>query len=778
MALNEQLSAVGNNQIRIDALEKVTGSAVYCTDIDLAGMLHAKVLRSPHPHARIVNIDTTKAEQLPGVRCVITGKDVSQPNWGFLIWDQVILAKDIVRCVSDPVAAVAADNVDIAEKALELIDVEFEQLPAIFDPEEAMSTNPRVIIHPDLANYQTGSRISSPMYDPDRPNICNQIRIRKGNVESAFQEADLVMENRFSTVKINHCNAEPPVTIARPDADGGMTVWVGKSLLWHTKGDLERLFNIQPSKLRMIQPYVGGSFGGKGATREEPIVVLLALKTGKPVKHVFTREETFVRMSRVPLITYIKDGIKKDGTLLAREMKLILASGGYDDSISYLVRSASYGAVGTYRVPNFKLDSYGVYTNQSLNTGFRGVGNTQVEFAIESQMDMLAEKLRISPVEIREKNILHEGEPNVSGEITHSIGVKECLDQIVQAIKLDEKSESSDIWRKGKGIAIGNKYSAAPAVDMVKLEVKEDGTIIVYHSADEVGQGCNTVMAQIAAEVFGISVDRVQVIFTDTRTCHFSTGSGSSLDTYRTGNSIKMACEDAKSKLFERAALILEVSPDDLESKGGMIYIKGVPNKKVTFAELCSIMAGGEITSTATFIQESTVEDRETGQIDPELAAAGKRIHSSWAHTAKAVEVAVNTETGEVKVLKITAANDMGQPINPKMCEQQAEGGIAMGIGDSLYEEMIMKDGVILNPNFTDYRMPSANVMPTLNNTKVTIASAPHKDGPFGAKGFAEGVMIGTEAAIANAVYDAVGIRINDLPITAEKVREGLKGKG
>lgn len=775
MAKNEQLSVIGNSAIRIDALEKVTGKAVFCTDIDLPGMLHAKVLRSPHPHAKIVSIDTSKAEQLTGVRCIITGKDVHHPQWGFLIWDQSILAHDIVRCVGDPVAAVAADSEDIAEKAIELIEVKYEQLPAIFDAEESMSTNPRVVVHPELSSYKVGMQFAK--LDPDRPNVCNHFKIRKGDVEKSFREADLVMENRFSTVKINHCNAEPPVTIAQPDPDGGLTVWVGKSLLWHTKRDLERIFDIQSDKLRMIQPYVGGSFGGKGATREEPIVVLLSLKSGKTVKHAFTREETFIRMSRVPVIVYIKDGVKNDGTLIARQMKIILTAGGYDDSVSYLTRSCAFGAVGTYRIPNFKLDSYGVYTNLPLSTGFRGVGNPQVEFAIESHMDMLAERLGISPVDIRLRNMLHEGETNVTGEITHSIGAKECLDKVVQHIKLEEKLKNDGVWKKGKGIAVGNKYSAAPAVDIVKVEVKEDGSIIIYHGADEVGQGCNTVMAQIAAEVFGVSVDRIKVIFSDTRFCLFSTGTGASLDTYRTGNSVKMACEDAKRKLFERAALKLGESPNDLESKNGVIYIRGMPHKKVTFNDLCIISEGGEIISTSTFIQDGIIEDREKGQIDPELAAEGKRIHTSWAHTAKAVEIAVNTETGEVKVLKFAAANDMGQPINPKMCEQQAESGMAMSIGDSLYEEMMVKDGVIINPNYTDYRMPSTNEMPTMDNIKVEIASAPHKDGPFGAKGFAEGAMVGTEPAIATAISNAIGIRIKDLPITAEKILQSLKEK-
>lgn len=783
-----RLSIVGTSVPRVDALEKATGQAIFGTDIKLPRMLHARVLRSPYPHARIVSIDTSRAEQLSGVACIITGKDVPGKKYGRIIYDQDVLAVNIVRSIGEAVAAVAAETIDIAEEALELIDIEYEQLPAIFDPEEAISTNAPVVIHPDLSKYEYTMPSLRP-HEFDRPNVPAHYRVRKGDVEKGFAQSDLVMENRFSAARIQHCAMESRTTTAQPEADGGLTLWLNKQSVQLSRMELVRLFGIEPSKVRVIQPYIGGSFG-RGALAEEPVVALLALKTGRPVKQVYTREEVFsLGGTRTPMIVYIKDGVKSDGTLLARQMKVIVPVGGSGESIiALIIKSSSYGAVGTYRIPNFKWDSYGVYINEPPIIGFRGFGSTLVSWAVESHMDMLAEKLGISPVEIRKKNILQEGEANVVGEITHSIGVSRCLDKVTEFIKIDERAKGEGVWKRGRGIGIGNKYTMAPSASGARVRVMEDGCVIVYHGAEEIGQGCDTVMAQITAEEFGIPMDRVTIAYSDSLCMPFDSGTVSSRATFHTGNAVRMACQDAKRQLFERAGQMLGVAPADLETRDGMVYAKGMPDKKVRIAELFTgykpgsyghYTTGGEITGNATYTTSSIFapEDRETGQIDPGLAAAGKRSTASYGHTAKAVEVAVNTETGEVKVLRCGAACDMGQPINPSMCEQQEEGGIGMGIGTAIYEEVILEKGRVLNPSFTDYRMPSANEMPTLDNIKTFLAPVPHKDGPYGAKGFSEGGLIGMDAAIANAVYNAVGVRIKDLPITAEKVLKALKEK-
>ena len=778
------LSVVGKSVIRVDALDKVTGTAIYCSDISLPRMLLAKVLRSPYPHARIENIDTSKAEKLAGVACVITGRDVPERRFGEVIRDQHVLAKDVVRAVGDPVVAVAAATADIADEALELIDVEYEELPAIFDPEEAMSTNPTVIIHPELAGYEAEVPVLRRL-DVERPNVFMYFKIRHGDVGKGFHEADIVMESRFSTARIQHVALECHTTIAQSGTDGGLTVWTNKQTVQHAKMQLSHLFDMKPSKIRLIQPYIGGAFGATGALHEEPIVVLLALKTGRAVKQVFSREEVFSRGgTRAPMVINIKDGVKSDGRIVAREMTAVLAGGGYGERCSAIVtRNAAFAAVGTYKTPNLKWDSYGVYVNEPPATPFRGFGNMEVTWAIESHMDMLAKKLDIDPVQMRRVNLLHEGDVNATGEITHSIGAQKCLERLVKCFEPAEKPERQGIWQKGRGIAIGNKYSLNPSASIARVKINEDGSVVVFHGAEEIGAGCDTVMTQIAAEEFGISVNDVNIAYSDTLYMPYDYGSVSSRSTHQTGNAVRLACQDAKRQIRERSALILGTLADDLEVTGGNIFVKGVPEKNMRVSDLFigaspgrygTHIKDGEITGNAVWAQDFAPEDRETGQINPELAVRGLRLNAFYAHITKAVEVAVNTETGEVKVLKCFAAADMGQPINPKMCEQQADGGIGMGIGSAIYEEVKVRDGVVTNSNLTDYKVTTACDMPGLAEVQTAISSVPHKDGPYGAKGFAEGAMIGMDAAIANAVYNAVGIRIKDLPINAERVLKAI----
>lgn len=772
---------LGKDITRVDALEKVTGKAVYCTDIKLPGMLYMKILRSPHPHAKIISIDTKKAARLPGVKCIITGEDVPKKRYGSVVRDSAILARGVVRAVGEPVAAVAAETIEAAEEALDLIDVRYEPLPTIFDPEEAANTHPSVVIHPELFEYEPASSFFKldKRLDSDRPNVMMHFKIRRGDLERGFGESDLVMTNRFTTARVQHCPLELQVSLVQPEPDGTVTLWISLTMMHPARTEFSRLFDLPVTRVRAIQPYVGGSFGRSSTRSELPIAMAITFKTGRPIKHVFTREEMYYRAgNRIPFTIDIKDGVKKDGTLVARQMNLILGGGGSAEfTVGLVARNSAFGAVGTYRIPNFKLDSYGVYTNNPIATGFRGLGTPEITFAIESHMDMLAEKLGIDPVEIRRKNILREGEPNVTGEITHSIGAEGCLDKIVEWIKLGEEPISEGVWRKGKGFAIANKYTLAPSTASARVEITPEEGIVIYHGAEEVGQGCDTIMAQIVAEEFGVTVDSIKTAPNDTSHTPFDSGAYSSRQTYWSGNAVKLALEDAKQRIFEKAGEIFGVPPEALEIRDGSVCVAGMPDKKMELTDLCGSFDEGKIVGNGTFVQEFAAEDPDTGQIDPKLAAEGKRLNTSYAHTAKGVEVAVNIETGEVKVLRCGTADDMGFPLNPKACEQQAEGGLGMGIGIGLYEEVIVENGVITNPNFTDYRMPTFNEMPTNENIKVMFSPTPHKDGPYGAKGFSEGALAGMEPAIANAVYRATGVRIKDLPLTAEKVLKALKEK-
>ncbi|MBI4529728.1 MAG: xanthine dehydrogenase family protein molybdopterin-binding subunit [Deltaproteobacteria bacterium] len=774
----KDLAVVGKSVLRVDARTKVLGKNEYCTDIKLPGMVHAKVLGSPYPHARILSIDTSDAEKVPGVCCVLTDEHAPKRLTGTgTVRDMPILARGVVRYVGEPVAAVAATTLDAAEEAVELIRVGYEELPAIFDVEQAAGTDPRIIIHPDFSAYRKTTppeRLCS-----DRPNVFTHIKVYKGNVDRGFKESDLIVENRFVAPSVQHCALELHAAVVRPEPDGGVTVFTGKQGISRVKEDIAAVFGMEADKIRVKQQYVGGAFGGK-ATIYEHIPTLLALKTGRPVKWVMTREEAFVLGGpRQGMLLIIKDGFKQDGTLVARKMEVFVDGGAYAEASAGVTQNCSAAAICMYRIPHLKWDGYAVYTNTPKRRGMRGYGVNEVTFAIESNMDIAAEKLGIDPVELRRKNLLREGEPMLNGEIIHSIGVAECLDRVCESIDLNEKSAPLGQWRKGKGLALGNKYSSPGSHYGAKIQVTENERITLYHGADAIGQGVNTVMAQVAAEEFGILPDKVDIIFSDTATApYFGHGSTSSRTTFNLGNALRRACDDAKKQIIERAASRLEAPPEILAVRNMEVYVKSHPNRKIKVRDLFSCQESGEIVGAADYRADCIPDDPNTGQLDPSLAREGKRFMAFYAYAAKAVEVGVNIETGEVKVLRCHSAIDLGKAINPKICEQQSEGGMAMGIGSALYEETLMENGRVLNPNLMDYRIPLAAQMPANDEMKsIFVESAPHKDGPFGAKGFAEGVVTGMEPAIANAVYNAVGVRIKALPITPEKVIMALREK-
>jgi CO/xanthine dehydrogenase Mo-binding subunit len=786
-------SVVGKSIFRLDALDKVTGRAKYCEDLRFPGMLYGKVLRSPYPHAHIMGIDTSRAENLSGVRAVITGRDVPEKRYGPSVFDQHILARRVVRYVGDPVAAVAADSLEVAERALDLITVEYEELPGIFDIEEAWKKNPSVIVHRDLPRYELG-KFPPPRLIPDRPNVCNLRMLRHGDVEKGFKEADLIVENTFTTTRIQHCSFEPHVSIAQAESDGSLTIWAGRQSIFLAKQYLCKIFDLIPSQVRVIAShYVGGAFGSKVTLYTEPITAMLSMRTGRPVKLTYTREEMFSSGgTRVPFVIRMRDGVKEDGTLVARNMEMLLGMGAYAGSGPLIARNCIYAAVATYHIPNAKIDTYAVYTNDPFVTSFRGFGNTQVLWAIESQMDIIAEKLGMDAVDLRRKNLLEEGDISITGEIVHSIGIRECLDKVADSLKRGgETRKEAGPWKKGKGLALGNKYSMAPTAALAVVKVRGDGTIEVHESADEIGQGCNTVLAQIAAEEFGVSVDDVKVVWGDTAiTPYFSRGSTSQRTTFNLGNAIRLACQDAKRQIFEIAAEKLHVPPRDMDIKDGRIYVRSNPSQGMSVTELFTserellpgefgdyVEKAAEILGKGVWVTRPARSDPETAQIPENVAKMGGRLVGFFGYGVQGVEVRVNTETGEVKVEKVVAASDVGSPLNPKMCEQQIEGGVAMGIGSALWEEVALEKGKVVNPNFGNYKIATSVNMPKTENVEVFLISAPHKEGPYGAKGTGETQMTPTAPAVANAIYNAVGVRIRDLPITRERIFKALREK-
>jgi CO/xanthine dehydrogenase Mo-binding subunit len=783
-------SAIGKSVQRVDALEKVTGVAKFTSEEALAlpGMLYGRVLFSSLAHAKILNIDTSAAERVPGVKAVLTGKDAPLHRAGHVIDDRHVLCKERVRFIGDSVAVVAATSEEAASEAVGLIKVEYEELPAIFDVEEAMKPDCPVVLHPDLAKY---GRPSMPHLGRDLtgPNVHTHHKVRKGNVEEGFKMADLIIENRFTTDRITHAQLEPYNCVAYPESDGSVIVWasvrlrIGQNAISHS-------FNLPENKVKMRTCYVGGMFGTE--LRPERFAVLLALNTGRATRVTYSREDGFLDgLNRVPVVVYIKDGVKSDGTLLAREMRVIVNTGGYSDLSPYVLRFASFH-VNQYRIPNYKWDAYGVYTNEPTSGPLRGFGSAECLWATEQQMDIIAGKLKLDSLEVRMKNTPDEGEEDTRGETIYNIRAKECLDKVSKWIGWGEPSEQSGgNLKRGKGIALGNKMTTSEFASSAVVKVHIDGTIEVKHGTDECGQGCNTVFAQIAAEEFGVPLEKIKIVWGDTFSGPYDFGAAASRSTFFTGNAVHLACKDAKRQIFELAAPILETASENLEIAHGEIFARHLPEKKIPLSRLflrfhpesrsglmdsTCLPEGGEIIGKSTFHVPLSEEDPETGQAIQ--AKQGKKMVASQCYGAQAVELEVDVETGIVKILRFASAYDVGRALNPKLCEGQMEGGAAMGIGAALYEGFVFDEsGKLLSTNFHDYRMPSAMEVPSGESMVSMIVEGPHKDGPFGAKGMGEATMTCTAPAIANAIYNAVGIRLKQIPMNPERVIRAIREK-
>ncbi|MEW6667310.1 MAG: xanthine dehydrogenase family protein molybdopterin-binding subunit [Thermodesulfobacteriota bacterium] len=775
---------VGKSVPRVDALAKVTGRAKYCTEegIGFPGMLYGKVLFSPHAHANIVSIDTSRAESMVGVKAVLTGKDVPGYRSGVFVLDRHILCRQKVRFVGDSVALVLADSVEAAEEAVKLIDVKYEVLPAVFDVEEAFKADCPVVVHPELPRYR---RPVHPYLGKDLPgpNVNTHHKVRRGDVEQGFRQSDIIVENRYQNARITHCQLEPYNCVCYPEEDGGVTLWTS-GRVWHNAASICGAFGLPPSKVRLRTVYVGGMFGV--VDRPERFAVLGALKTGRPVKIVYTREECFLDgLNRLPKVIYIKDGIKKDGTLLAREMRLYVNVGPYTNIAPETIRNGSYH-VSQYRIPHFKWDAYGVYSNEIPCGPLRGFGSAEVLWATEQQMDILAEKVGMDPLEFRLKHTPEEGEISVRGEVVHSIGAKEALKKVSDWMGQQEPAgPSGGSVKIGRGMALANKYTKVDTASTAMVKVHMDGTIEARHGATECGQGCNTIFTQMVAEEFAVSLDRVKLVWGDTAFTSYDFDSASSRSTMYVGNALVLACRDAKRQLFDLAAPKLGTTPDKLSIEDGRVFMKDAPQKALRISDLflpalpeargtvkqaLCLEEGGELLGRATYWGHPGEEDPETG--------LGERLTLSYCYGAQAVEVAVDTETGSVKVLKCASAFDCGRPINPKLVEAQMEGGAGMGIGSSLFEGFIFDDqGKLMNPNLHDYRLPGAMEVPSGKNKASFVVEAPHREGPFGAKGMGEAAMNATAPAIANAIYNATGVRLTSIPMTPESVLKAIKGQ-
>lgn len=761
---------VGRSAPRVDTVAKATGRAVYGVDLRFPGMLVARTLRAGVPHARIVHLDATAARQVPGVRAVVTGQDYPRRH-GPLLKDQPALALDRVRYAGEVVAAVAADDEDAAREAIDRIVVEYEDLPGVFDVREAMQPG-APLVHDDAAAYERAS-IPGLHLDPVAgSNVGYHFRLRRGDVEAAFARADLVVEDTFSTPFIQYAHLEPHVSVALWDGDR-MTFWTSTMAPHTLRGMLADFLDLPLARVRVLTGLVGGGYGSKMYLRAiNPAAALLALRVpGRHVRLAFDREDEFLTCpGRLPTVTTVKTGVTRDGTLVARQATILWEKGAYMDLGAVIARNASYCSLGPYRVPHAAVDAYVVYTNRQPGGGFRGLGIPQVAWAGEQQLDRVARELGLDPVELRRRNLLRDGDVTVTGETLSHVGIGECLERAAAGLGWSTPlpRTTPDGRRRGRGIACILKSTLTPTASFGFVKLAGDGSVDVLTSAVEHGQGAHTVLAQIAAHELAVPMDRVRCVMPDTDVTPYDRSSTSSRTTFHLGNVVREAAADVRRQVVDMAASVLEVHADDLEVADGGVAVRGAPHKALTYAQILQAFYGGpaDVLGRAVFSTKRFYDPMhpETGQ--------SRRPSIFWMYAAEAVEVAVDPETGQVQLTRLVSAADAGKAINPLNCVQQIEGSAVLGVGMALMEELAFDGGRTLNPTFLDYKLPTLVDLP---ETEAVIVESGHAEGPYGAKGIGESATAPVPAAVGNAVYDATGVQIRDLPIRAEKVFRALR---
>jgi CO/xanthine dehydrogenase Mo-binding subunit len=763
-----ELADIGKTFRRLDYETKVTGRAQYLADMSLPGMLHGKISRSPYPHARITRIDASKAAKVTGVVAVLTRDDILhdqgiEPYYGPVFKDQTIVAVEKVRHVGDPVAAVAALTFDAAEAALKLIEVDYEELPAVLNVEDALKSNP-TLVHETVRVPESGFADLAELKPIDGTNICTHFKLDRGDIAKGFAESDHIFEDTFTLPATQHSFLETHACIASVEPGGRITVWATTQNPFVVRTQLANIFKVPVSKVRVIVPYLGGGYGGKVYPKIEPITVALAQKAGRPVRLVLSREEVFYTITKHAAVIRMKTGVKNDGTLVARECEIHLDTGAYAEIGPRVAKKSGYTAAGPYKIPNLKIDSYSVYTNKPPAGAFRGFGVSQSAWAVESQMDIIAAALKRDPLQLRKQNGYEEGDKFVTEETLRAVGLKECLDEVAKSIGWntdrfkDSKTQGSksDHLRRGKGLACMIKATITPSISCAVLKLNEDASLCIYAGTVEMGQGSETVLAQIAGKELGIPLDTIQVLGVDTDVVPYDLTTSSSRSTFHMGKAVQLAAQDILRQLKETVIQEYNVPSDKVLCTDGKIRL---PEAQLDYAQVMFKrfgMQGGTLVGEG---QVKTSTKDEFGE---------KSTSAFWFLAAGAAEVEVDVDTGKCKLVKYASAVDVGKALNPLGCRQQLNGAAITGMGQAMFEEIAYDNGQLINPNLVDYVLPSLGDMPgTIDSIAVEV---PDRNGPYGAKGIGESALIPVAPAIANAIYDAVGVRIKDLPIKAEKI--------
>ncbi|HET7840154.1 MAG TPA: molybdopterin cofactor-binding domain-containing protein, partial [Terriglobia bacterium] len=737
----ESSSPVGARVPMIDSLDKVTGAGKYADDFNLPGTLVGKILHSPHAHARIVSIDTSAAESLPGVFAVVTGRE-TPVKYGILPigHDETIFAVDKVLYVGDNVAGVAAESEAIAEEALRRIRVEFEVFPAWFDPEQSMLAESS-LIHEDRAR-----------------NIEKEYHHHFGDVEKGFADADIIREDRFDCAEVTHAALEPHSTVAQFE-NGKLTVWSSTQVPYYLMRTLAATMDLPESDVRVIKPLVGGGFGGKSEVIPlEPAAAVLARKAGRPVKITYTREEVFLaHRGRPRTIIELRTGARRDGTLTAVEARVVQDGGAFCGYGPVTILYSGQLLNAMYDIPNVKFDGFRVLTNKPACGAMRGHGTVNIRFAFETQLDMIAASLGLDPAEIRRRNLLQPPCVTINGLRVLSYGYPECIDRVVERSGWREKRGKLPF---GKGIGLAGSHYVSGAANAIvrstmphttiRISVDRSGVVTIFSGASEIGQGSDTMQVQIVAHELGLGMERVKLVAADTARTPVDLGSYSSRVTFMAGNAALAAARAARERLLEAAAKKLGMDASQLEIASGKILSVSNPAIRMSFEDAAALACGEEALFEVTGTY-SPPEDARGGK----FKGAGVGPSPAYSYSAQVAEVTVDTDTGEVKVERIFAAHDCGKALNPLTVEGQVEGSVWMGLGQAVQEEMVWENGRLMNGGLLEYRSASILESPSI---ETIIVESHDPEGPLGAKEAGEGSLAATPPAVANAIYDAVGV--------------------
>ena len=744
------MDKMGQSMPRLEARAKVTGRIEYAHNFVLPGMLHGKILRSPISRGRIKRIDVEKARACEGVEAVYTGDDVRalipHPYHGPAFHDQPILALGEVRHHGEPVAVVLAADAYVAAKTLSLIEVEYEKLPGVYDEVEAMTNT--VVVHDELKPAATFADLKH-LVGHKNTNLALDYKLRRGDVGRAFAEADQVFEHTFRTQQLMHTALEPHVTVAEPQ---------NETLVLHTccqnpsyvRAEIARLLGWPENRVRIRTPFLGGGFGGKLYIKAEAIAAAMALMVRRPVKIAFSMEEEFYTITKHATTVRIKSGVTKDGRILGREVEIWWNGGAYADIGPRVTQKAGYTAAGPYDIANVKIDSYQIYTNRPPAGALRGFGVPQLAWAYECHTDMIAHALGIDPVAFRWKNLLREGQVQATGSVMRDAPIEKVLERITQRLNWDAPFDRGEgRIRRGRGIGIALKAGTSPTTSVALVNVNGGGSVTLYVGTADMGQGSDTALGQLVAEALDVPMSEVKVIHTDTDATPYDMGTCSARSTFHMGNAIMAAVAEVKAKLEALAA--------ELGLPEGTNYsVKELFERKFG-------MQAGNIIGSGSYIPPHQMPNGETG--------LSNEVTPFWALGGAGAEVEVDTSTGHVKILRLVNVADGGKLVNPELAITQISGAAIMQLGFTMSENMIFEDGVVQNASLTHYEIPSYRDIPPMENELIVTHDS---RGPYGAKGLGESGTFGVSPAIANAIYDAVGVRVMELPITAESVLRAM----